>query len=176
MGYHVTLEKADWDIPETPEVLAALKAMNTKYHNAKRGGNFVDEFWFSWMPADYDKTVSSVKDVFDLLGFDSEIIEGPDHPFVRIRGYDSKRGQEELFVAETAPFVEEGSYMEWSGEEGETWRWDAVDGRMTERDGQTVWGEPRPYSYTHYYSEKDADGKYQTGVRVIDPYATPLHA
>lgn len=39
-----------------------------------------------------------------------------------LTGYDSKTGQEDLFVAAAAQFVKPGSFLQWKGEEGERWR------------------------------------------------------
>ena len=166
MGYYVTLTAADWNIPENEEVLAVLKAMNQKYRGRKRGGGGGQE-WFSWMPANYDETVTSVQDVFTMLGFDVELRHG----FVSLIGYDNKRGQEELFVAETAPFVADGSFMEWQGEEGETWRWTVADGKMREAHGSITWGPASPYKYAHY--RVDAPGT-MGRIEYIDPYEVPL--
>jgi hypothetical protein len=41
--------------------------------------------------------------------------------------YDSKVGQEDLFLEAIAPFATPGSYIEWKGEDGFRWR-DEVDG------------------------------------------------
>ncbi|NCP98072.1 hypothetical protein GW796_08675 [archaeon] len=46
------------------------------------------------MPSDYDKTVTSISEIFDMMGFEYDVTENGD---ISITGYDSKTGKEELF-------------------------------------------------------------------------------
>lgn len=150
MGYYVTLTESDWVIPESPEVLAAIHRMDTEWHEIKRGGswgpNGVTEKWFSWMPADLS-TLKSVREVFTDLGFEMNTV---DDSKVSLWGYDNKTGQEELFLAAVAPFVKDGSYTEWRGEDGSIWRYAAVDGRLVYQEAELVWHEGVTHKPTHY--------------------------
>lgn len=167
MGYYITLADADFAVPETDEVLTVLKDANWKYHDWKRGGTYSGgrqtSRWFSWMPADYDKTVTSVKEVFELLGFDTDAHDG----LVRLMAYDSKIGQEELFLAIVAPFVEDGSFLEWRGEDGSMWRHEVIEGKLNVADVAMTYTNYRPVSIVEY--DKADNGKY--AVIVLDPYA-----
>lgn len=144
MGYYVSMRDSNFSIPESDEVLQVLKDANWKYQNYKNGGSFgrgESTRWFSWMPSDYDQVVTSVAEVFELLGF--EVDKTLTH--CTLMNYDSKIGQEDLFLALVAPFVEEGSWIEWQGEDGASWRHEVVNGRLHVRDAYIQYGDPKPY-------------------------------
>lgn len=138
MGYYITLEDADFFIPETPEVLQVLKDLNTNTpDNLKRGGSYTAgqrvAAWFSWMPENYHETVTSAREVFQLLGFECDNVG--DGFF--LLHYDSKAGQEDVFLNAVAPYVRDGSYLEWRGEDGAFWRQAVKDKRLY--DLQPTW-------------------------------------
>jgi hypothetical protein len=171
MGYYVTLTNADFSIPETPEVLAALHEMETKFHEIKRGGSFgpggQEAKWFSWMPD--VRTLDSVAAVFERLGFTIISHDGR----VSLVGYDDKTGQEDLFIAVVAPFVDEDAYMEWRGEEGEVWRYEVKDHRLVTIPGEMKWGEPEPYMEIVYdFAGSPTSNDYKPFVIQVDPYAS----
>jgi hypothetical protein len=106
----------------------ALMALQDAPDKAKRGGSYSANerrYWFSWMPEDL-RTLPDTKAVFAELGFEVDSDENGD---LLIRCYDNKTGQEEVFFAAAAPFIEEGEY-EWEGEDGEFWKWSFHDGKM----------------------------------------------
>eukprot|EP00744_Colponema_vietnamica_P031518 GILI01050149.1.p1 GENE.GILI01050149.1~~GILI01050149.1.p1 ORF type:complete len:164 (+),score=13.82 GILI01050149.1:88-579(+) len=161
MGYFVKLVQSTFRIPKTQEALNALKEINQKWHSLKRGGSSSGDKWFSWMPADYDRTVRSVKAVFDLLGFETAETEDS----VLLVDYDNKRGQEDLFLAAIASLVAEGSFVDWRGEDDEEFRHLVKNGKLwmqTKANGE--WEEPLPFTFTMYCFEGDFQ------VKVVDPY------
>lgn len=123
MGYFVTLEQSTAVLParNKDEALVRFKRINgPEYNHLKRGGSWGPggqvEAWYSWMPVDYDKTVKSAKEVFELLGF---ACSEDDDGNVYLDWYDSKIGQEEFFL-ETVCDLMEGE-MFWRGEDGAQW-------------------------------------------------------
>lgn len=132
MGYYITLEDANFVIPadKLDEALERLKALNHKPGVEKRGGAWGADgktaSWFSWMPEDYDQTVMSAKEVFELLGF---TVSDTEDGGISLDYYDSKTGQEELFIEEVADLANEGWYLRWRGEDGDIWRTDATGTR-----------------------------------------------
>jgi hypothetical protein len=173
MGYYINLRRSEFSIPETEEVLQVLKDANWKFHDWKNGGGFGGEGeqrkWFSWMPSDYDKTVTSVAEVFTLLGFEVDSHDG----VVDLKYYDSKAGQEDLFIALVAPFVEEGSFMEWDGEDGAGWRHEVVDGKLTIAEREHQYGNQVPYTLVAFeLGERDESGGYSNSKWLhCDPYS-----
>jgi hypothetical protein len=144
MGYYVNIENVEWLLPVVHEdaALQVLKDLNDPSNDhLKRGGSYSGgkqtAKWFSWMPKDYDKTVTTVYEVLDMLGFETEVLpEG-----TRIRAYDSKTGQEDLFLAAIAEFIEPGSFIEWRGEDGAFWRNDFDGKTMRTLEGSISYSE-----------------------------------
>jgi hypothetical protein len=170
MGYYVTLTEADFGIPETPEVLAALHEMETKFDAIKRGGSFgpdgKQDKWFSWMPN--ITTFDTVQAVFEALGFEVSVDEGK----FWLQGYDSKTGQEDLFLAVVAPFVEEGSFTNWRGEDGALYRFEVVHGgRLVTQSANVVWSSRQPYHYDHYDYFRTPSGDFISYAVRVDPYS-----
>jgi hypothetical protein len=128
MGYNITAVESTLRIPAEylDEALLRFKALNHNPDVEKRGGSSTGEKWFSWMAADYDQHVTSAKEVLDDLGFYTEIDK--DNGDVVVTGYDSKTGQEELFLDEIANLVDPDCYIIWVGEDLRTWAW-TTDGR-----------------------------------------------
>jgi hypothetical protein len=92
------------------------------------------------MPEKYDETVTSVAEVFNLLGFETDT-ESYDGEYVGLTYYDSKMGSEDIFIEAVAPFVADGSYLSWRGEEGERWRQVVRHGKIDTLTATTVWSE-----------------------------------
>lgn len=158
MGYYVTITDSQFLIPERRDVLAAIYEMDTKFHEAKRG-NANGTRYFIGASADL-KTFKTVGAVFSHLGFD--IYE--DDGYVAIEGYNGKAYQEDLFLAVVAPFVMDGSFIEWVGEEGERWRHSVHEGRLVTQAGTVVWSEPKQFAYWFIKDEGEAK------VVFLDPY------
>ena len=169
MGYNVEITKADWVIKDNHESLAVVRAMPTKYRGIMRGGDNHGKKWFSWMNNEDIENATSVQDVFNALGFETETLDGK----FGILGYSSKRGQEELFLAELAPFTEEGSYIIWVGEDTECWRYKVKDKKMVVSEATVTFSRPEPYRYSHYatmfYPSTDLDvSKLMTGWKELN--------
>jgi hypothetical protein len=136
MGYYVSgngqlrIKKENLD-----KAYEAMVSLQDAPDDAKMGGSFGGDAkpvrWFSWMPADL-RTLPDAKAVFAELGFEVRDDENGD---LLISCYDSKTGQEEIFFAAAAPFIEDNEY-EWTGEDGSFWKWHFEDGKMAIYDGR----------------------------------------
>jgi len=149
MGYYIDLTDAEWEISESPEALATIREMPVKYHAIKRGGSSNGEKWFSWMNDTEIETTDTVENVFNQLGFETNKVDGG----FQLTGYNSKTGQEDLFLAVMAPFTKDGSYIEWRGEDGALWKFEIRNGRMFRTESEIVWTNSQPYTYWHYDPE-----------------------
>jgi hypothetical protein len=153
MGYYVS---GNGHLVIKKENLAAayeaLMALNDAPDSAKRGGSYSGgkqhSSWFSWMPADL-RELADTKAVFEQLGFETMDANGD----LVITCYDNKSGQEEVFFAAAAPFIENGEY-EWTGEDGAFWEWTFVEGKMYQRDGIREYGEEREISVPGLHREQ----------------------
>ena len=144
MGYYVSLRSAHFEVPETESVLQVLKDLNKQDH-LKQGGSYgpngKTESWFSWMPTDWDTTCTTVQEVFELLGFETTLVEKPYGVAVSLDVYESKTGQEDLFCATVAPFMEKDSFLEWIGEDNAQEAWVVQDRELKclVREGSEKW-------------------------------------
>ena len=135
MGYYIRITEGTVTIPKKniADAYQRMCALNND-DSIKRGGqwggalskedprpaglNYHPARWFSWMDANYPETCPTAKSILDSLGFESyEDDEG-----LTIFGYDSKAGQEDIFMASISDLCAKGSYFTWSGEDGEMWR------------------------------------------------------
>jgi len=85
------------------------------YHPAK---------WFSWMPANYPAVCKDFLSILKEMGFEYDLDDSGNLALVH---YDNKTGAEGHFFEAIAPFVQDGSFIDWRGEDGDEWRW-AFDG------------------------------------------------
>lgn len=147
MGYYVETTSVDFRIPATqvPNAFAALCHMNSPvFDDQKHGGSWgggakgKTAAWYSWMPADYHLTCKSLKDIFEALGFEGCKEDGLGFT---LGNYDSKTGQQELFLAVAAQYALPGM-IEWTGEDGSRWASLFELGKMTTKDRTSlVWDE-----------------------------------
>ena len=156
MGYYVSgngeLRIKKENLDKAHEALMALQDAPPK---AKRGGSSggdkAPRFWYSWMPEDL-RTLTDTKAVFAELGFEVRDDENGD---LLISCYDNKSGQEDVFFAAAAPFIEEGEY-DWTGEDGEFWRWEFRDGKMFLLSGQRIYTHSAPVEVADLHAEQVA--------------------
>lgn len=135
MGYWVNITEGTVTIPKAnlEEAYKRMCALNDN-DAIKRGGQWGGEVssdsprpegmnyhparWFSWMDADYPSTCADAKAILRELGFELEDRDGD----ICIFGYDSKVGQEELFLDAISDLCTKDSFLVWRGEDGAMWR------------------------------------------------------
>lgn len=161
MGYYVNTTGGEFVVP-AENILAAYAAVCAlnDHDELKWGGSYggggIDKSaprpagmdhhparWFSWMPADYPNKCGTLCEVFQTLGFD--VIE--DAQELRVVSYDSKTGQEEIFLEAIAPFCTEDSFFEWRGEDGAQWRHTVRAGELLVWESEVVYHSPREVDY-----------------------------
>jgi hypothetical protein len=156
MGYYVSgngelrIKKENLD-----KAHDALMALQDAPDKAKRGGSYSANerrFWYSWMPEDL-RTLTDTKAVFAALGFEVRDDENGD---LLISCYDNKTGQEEVFFAAAAPFIESGDY-EWTGEDGDFWAWEFEDGKMFVRYGKRTYGDAEEITLANLHAQQVAE-------------------
>ena len=123
------------------ELYKAFVAMNDFSNEVKNGGSFSGgektSSNFSWMPSDLSVLGNAIE-IITLLGFEAS----EDATHVWITSYDNKTGQEDLFFAVAAPFIDDGGWFEWEGEDHSFWSWSFDGGRLLQADGIREYGEP----------------------------------
>lgn len=136
MGYCITQEDANIFIAKEnhEKALAAIKELmkeaNTRGHGGSWEGGKQKEKWFSWVDT---KEVLGAKDLEEALagwGFETDFDEGGNINSLFFNG--EKMGQEDEMLMVIAPFIRKGSYLDFSGEDGDHWRF-AFDGKVLKR-------------------------------------------
>lgn len=100
------------------------------------GMNYHPAKWFSWMDANYPETCLSMEEVLTSLGFE---LRFDDEGNLIAMFYDNKTGQEELFIETMAPFMKDGSYIHWAGEDDYYWETRFESGAIIEKVGRIIY-------------------------------------
>lgn len=95
----------------------------TKYH------------WYSWTDSMVCRKAETVWEIIDE--FVDEIVMNEDGSWQII--FSSKTGQEDVLFETLAPFMEPGSYANWTGEDDSHWRWEFDGEKMITRQGEVVY-------------------------------------
>ena len=127
MGYYVHIEESNCMLPAKNYALAYWRMCALNDHDELKRGGSRTEKWFSWMGKNYPETCEDAKDILVELGFDME----ETNDGLTIYGYDSKSGQEELFLAAISDLLitVNGMYdsghkpfIVWRGEDDMVWK------------------------------------------------------
>jgi hypothetical protein len=130
------------------------------YDHLKHGGNwpgierpdgatFHPDKWFSWMDADYPSKCNDLWELLDHIGFyvtgypgcpATPLHEDPAEMYEISLEYDSKLGQEELFLTALFHFVERGR-VEFAGEDHDQWCITAENGKVQRSIAEITWVE-----------------------------------
>lgn len=89
------------------------------------GSRIVPNGAIKWLPYDFPLRLSGLAEVLETLGFLVDAIDGD----LEIFGYDGKTGDEMDVLSAMAPFIEEGGYLVWEGEDENIFREDSFDGK-----------------------------------------------
>lgn len=156
MGYYVDTTAADIFIPKDKfeDCYKAMCKLNER-DDLKSGGSWgagisADQpkpegmdyhpgRWFSWMDANYPETCKSMEDILHALGFEN--IDYDEEGNLIDLCYSSKIGSEDQFFQSIAPFVKEGSYINWSGEDNSIWQWYFNGKEMVTKTALITWVE-----------------------------------
>jgi hypothetical protein len=159
MGYCVDAE-LNVVIPgeKVGEAIKALTALMKGVSEHGSGGSWADgerkEVWFSWVGTEEVLAALRQKNLakaLDAWRYEAEAEEIPDlekladldrTPFSEVRVVyfnGEKWGDDEKLWAALAPFVAEGSSIEWRGEDDAHWRYLFTEGRLVEQHGEIVW-------------------------------------
>jgi hypothetical protein len=146
MGYYISIEESDFIIPKEhlDEAYKRMCELNVTHDDKKTGGSWTKGQepvkWFAWMDENYPETCKDTFEILIDLGFE---IENPDGD-INIVGYDSKMGQENLFLECVSEFVVSSTnglkpYIIWRGEDSSTWKEVYGDKEVRVYDGTIVY-------------------------------------
>lgn len=134
MGYEMSQRDARFTIraENKASALAAIKALAAQPRHLMRVQ--------MWVQKHELETAHYLEHAIEEWGWET-IHDDETGGVIGISFAREKAGDEETLFAAIAPFVEAGSYIEMSGEDGHRWRW-CFDGRvMTTKQARIVWEE-----------------------------------
>src|SRR3989304_4024719 len=116
MGYCIRLVDYDF-ILAAAEKQAALLAMKA-----------MPNISYSWVDFDDVKRAKTLEEAMYAWSYRAEVDKGGN--IVGVEFCAEKMGDEEEMFKAIAPFVKDGSYLEFTGEDDARWRWKFVNGVM----------------------------------------------
>ena len=92
--------------------------------------NGKEYYHFRWV--DNEEVIESINmyELMESIRFPVEFNGNGD--ICDIDFYGEKLGDDEIFLSALAPYVEDGSYIEFEGEDGYSWRWCFKNGKLVE--------------------------------------------
>lgn len=134
MGYCIDQTDSEFLIKES-NVKSALKALKELARDFDMGAE----------KQRYSQRFGDVKwphlsQALEALDFDNEFNDDGD--CISIRYSCEKSGDEETILKRLAPFVEDGCFIEFCGEDGEKWRYFFSQGKLWTQLPEISWGEP----------------------------------
>lgn len=139
MGYYVNIEDCSFFIERKnfEPAMQALRELDKRDELKLRSYvNGVDKpTHFSWMDAYWAENVKTLPEFLDMARF--ECSENEDGLFIHY--FNSKFGDERVFLVAIAPYIEDGSYIIWRGEDGQLWRDRFRDGKMFVSNAVVTW-------------------------------------
>ena len=96
-------------------------------------------YHYSWINTEDVLNAETFKEALSEARFDIKTDNNGDVTHIYFNG--EKLGDEEIILSSIAPYVENGSYITFQGEEGERWKWKFVDGVLEEINGHWVFDD-----------------------------------
>jgi hypothetical protein len=137
MGYCITLTESNFTIKATnkDKALEAIRALANDTSKMSGGswgpGGETRSRHFSWVTTDDFFLAKTIVVALEAWRYEAHIDEKTGD-VVRIEFSGEKLGDDPILWRAVAPFVEDGSYLQMSGEDGTVWRWVFKGGAMTE--------------------------------------------
>lgn len=129
MGYYMNQREANFTIKKeyVDKAWQALKDLFIKRDTS-----------LSWIDNQDVLDSKSFEEIMSVCRWNIEINEQGDYDSIYFNG-EKYGGDEEVVLEAIAPYVENGSYIQMQGEEGEQWRWIFDDGKVIEKYATLIW-------------------------------------
>jgi len=111
------------------KALAAIKALANET-GKMGGGSSSGERWFAWTTTNEYVEAETLTDALEAWRWEPDFDEEGNINNIYFNG--EKLGDDTVLFKAITPFVEEGSFIEMSGEDGSIWRWVFEDGTCHE--------------------------------------------
>lgn len=140
MGYYINQRETQFSIKKEniPACLERMKSLCNREDKMGGGrgiGGEEAEKWFAWVDMDELKNATTINQAFNAWRWTVELDKNGNIEHLCFLG--EKLGDDEFLFGSIAEFIESGSFIEISGEDGDLWRWVFEDGAM--RNSIPVW-------------------------------------
>lgn len=143
MGYEVSIRGCDFLLPKD-KYESACKAIDELMTHTElmsggawRGAQGKTDHWFAWVRTEEVLKTNNLIEKLEEWRF--EVFEN--EIGIIDFAFDGKMGDEEQLFKTLAPFVRDGSTIEWVGEDSEFWRWVFINGKMIDQTGHITYPE-----------------------------------
>jgi hypothetical protein len=140
MGYCMSQSDAKFSIKRenhTP-ALNAIKALMSR-DELKGGGSSTGAKWFSFCNGADVEGWNNLAEAMEEMRWQTKL-DG-EYNIISIDFYGEKLGDDMHLFSTIAEFVEDGSFIEMRGEDGEQWRWKFSGGKCEEVHATVSWDD-----------------------------------
>lgn len=142
MGYCMSQNGSKFYIAQADQAAALATALELCNHPEKMSAGWFDQItkvWssFSWVDIDEFRAAKTLVEALKAWRWIIEV--DVDDNVIAILFDGEKLGQDQLLFDAIAPWVQDGSYIEMSGEDGSMWRWVFEAGKCHEVQATITW-------------------------------------
>jgi hypothetical protein len=146
MGYHMTMRDSLFEIKKenAEKALNAIKALadpvlmqDTCGGGGSYKGEKMREVWYSWVNTEEFLNAKTLTEAIKAWRWIAEEDEAGNIWSIWFNG--EKLGDDEILFTALAPYMEEGNYIEMTGEDGALWRWEVEDGELVSKTADISW-------------------------------------
>ncbi|MFN5746896.1 MAG: hypothetical protein ACK443_12550 [Methylococcaceae bacterium] len=151
MGYYVRTTNQNFTLPKENFEAAYKAACELNWRNDLKNGKWglgdtpkplpegpTESCYFSWVAWNYHEICKDLPEVLETFGFEVSLYHG----HIDSLCFDDKRGDELHLLRALAPFVREGSTLDWVGEDDTHFRCLFKSGEMKVLTGSITWEDP----------------------------------
>ena len=133
MGYCIELIEKNFKIKPNCEV----ELINKIKEFCKNFKGYNGDGKITWVDKNSVLESNSLEEIFDEFRYPLTKLDDGSYDIDYFSG--EKLGDDYSFFFTIAPFVEDGSYIEMLGEDGDKWRWIFKDGKCNEKYPKVEW-------------------------------------
>ena len=139
MGYYMQQTDSLFTIKaeNKAKALEAIKALAERVDTDGSGGSSTGERWYSWVTTSEFVEAESLKEAVKAWRWNLDMDDVGNVYGICFEG--EKLGDDEILFRAIAPYVEEGSFIQMSGEDGCLWRWSFDGKECIEKSAQIEW-------------------------------------
>jgi len=140
MGYYMDQGDSKFIVKKEnfDEALKVIKALKDNTNQMHGGSSSTGEKWYSWVEMSELANAKTLHEAIEAWRWTVELDKEENINEIQFEG--EKLGDDLVLFKALAPYVEDDSFIEMHGEDGNTWRWSFCNGKCEERYPTTDWG------------------------------------